>query len=481
MLVFPYGHDCEPIIRHSNLLDQGCRIVALISPGGWGLAGKSIKLGNSEISLTVRESLQEVTEEFDTLYIPAFDVVEKVENRLVNQMVKLIPHLMHVYCAARLTNTNLNKLEDTCRQVSPICTFENLSEQKTPEAYDLSMPTENYPSLHPLDVPVVIVAGLWEKTDKFEISLALRERLLKNGYRVTQIGSRDGCEMLGFHSFPGFMFRKDVDAADKVIHFNRWIIQVAEREQPDLLLLTIPGAVQDFNEQFTRGFGLLHHQVFKAVAPDVLIMCMFFSFDPKEFLKEISESCRYRFGTPIDVFHISNLFIDITSSEEVNRVVTINVYREIVSEMLSKRSAASPIPMFNALEPADCDRMFDVIIKKLIPKDVQAVFLNSFNRGDVRLMVEEQNMIVAPEEVRKEIENLLNTKFHFPKDFATKSKDYPFFGLHGLLCPRRMTYLTYMPERQYGIRFSMEEYDDTMFYSLDGLSEIVARLVNSRA
>ena len=40
MLVFPYGHDSEPIIRHVGLLDSQYEIAALVSPGGWGLAGK---------------------------------------------------------------------------------------------------------------------------------------------------------------------------------------------------------------------------------------------------------------------------------------------------------------------------------------------------------------------------------------------------------------------------------------------------------
>jgi len=373
MLIYPYGQDCEPIIRHSGLLDSNYKIAALASPGGWGQAGKYVTIRNSGVSLSVHESLKKVTEKFDSLLIPSFKAEESIENLLVDQIVKLIPRLTHVFCVANLTDANQIKLRNACSQISPSCVFEYYPEYTQPSTYNLKTPAEKYPSISPLDVPIVIVAGLWENTDKFEVSLSLREQLISAGYRVTQIGSRVGCEMLGFHSFPGFMFRKDVDAADKVIYFNRWIIQIAKMEQPDLVLLTIPGAMQDLNEKFTRGFGLLHHQVFKAAVPDVLVMCTFFDYDPSEFLKEISKSCCYRFGAPVDLFHISNLFIDITTSEEFNRVVTNSIYRETVSEMLSKMSETSPIPMFDALDQKDNDRMFDMIINKLTPKDIIAV------------------------------------------------------------------------------------------------------------
>ena len=366
MLIFPYGHKCEPILRYAGLLDPAYEITALVSPSDWGLSGRKEVLGNKRTTLPILESFGEVAEEFDSLFIPPFEVTETMESRLVNQIVNLVPCLKHIICAARLTNVNRKRLEYTCLQVNPPCIFENLSENKPPKAYGLTKPPKKHLSLHLLNVPVVIVAGLWKNTDKFEVSLALRERFLKNGYRITQIGSRVGCELFGFHSFPGFMFRKDVDAGDKVIHFNRWISQITKNEQPDLVLITLPGAVQDLNEQFTHGSEILQHQVFKAVTPDVLVMCTFYTFDSIETLEIISTLCKHRFDTPVDVFHMSNLIIDIIESEDHPHVVTNSVYRETVSETIEKKFAVSHIPIFNALDSEGCDRMFDAIIEKAI-------------------------------------------------------------------------------------------------------------------
>lgn len=374
MLIFPYGHDCEPIVRHADMLEQCYVIAALVSPGGWGLAGKKIMVGTGGNVLPVHENFEEVTEEYDSLFIPPFEVAdEAVENRIVDKMLTIIPRLSHVLCAARITDTNRMKLKEVCSHVGRPCTFIDICECKGLETYGLAVPTKEYPSLQLMDVPVVVVVGLWEKSDKFEVSLSLRERFLRDGYRISQIGSREGCEMMGFHSFPKFMFQKDLDGSVKIPCFNRWIQQIVRREQPDVVLVTIPGASQDFNEQFTRGFGLLHHEVFQAVAPDVLVMCTYYMNKFSEAPEELSRSCKYKFGAPVDVFHISNLFIDVIESEERRSIVTNSIYRETVSQTVAKGSKDSSIPIFNALDSEESDRMYETIIKKMMPRNVQVV------------------------------------------------------------------------------------------------------------
>ncbi len=375
MLVFPYGHDCEPIIRHADMLDGCYKISALVSPCGWGFAGKNIEIGKDGGILTVHETFEEVTEAFDSLFIPPFETVaEAVENRIIEKVIQMIPRLSHVFCVAQLTNANLERLKEGCCHAPNPCDFVDFCEYKRIESYGLKIPSERYPSLQLIDTPVVVVAGMWEKTDKFEVSLSLRERFLRDGYRVSQIGSRNGCEMLGFHSFPGFMLQKDLDGTVKIPCFNLWIQQIVKREQPDVVLITVPGAAQDFNEQFTRGFGLLYYEIFQAVVPDELVMCTFYIHEGEKFLEDISQSCRYKLGVPVDVFHISNLIIDVNESEEHSRIVTNCIYREIVSETVSKGFGDSSIPVVNGLDPEECDRMYEVLLEKFTPKNVQAVF-----------------------------------------------------------------------------------------------------------
>lgn len=96
-------------------------------------------------------------------------------------------------------------------------------------------------------------------------------------------------------------------------------------------------------------------------------------------------------------------------------------------------------------------------------------------------MNDKKNDIAVPEEIRKEIGILLHDRFDMPKNFIPEGGDDTFFGLRGLLEPRELTYLTYMLETRYGIQFGMKEYDDSRFYSLIGLSEIVAGMMAEKS
>lgn len=92
----------------------------------------------------------------------------------------------------------------------------------------------------------------------------------------------------------------------------------------------------------------------------------------------------------------------------------------------------------------------------------------------------EKNKSAVPEEIKIEIENLLCTKFEMSEDFTSENKNKDFFGLRALLKPRELTYLAYMLEMRYNIRFSVDDYDDPRFYNLTGLSEIVAEMLNNK-
>lgn len=92
-------------------------------------------------------------------------------------------------------------------------------------------------------------------------------------------------------------------------------------------------------------------------------------------------------------------------------------------------------------------------------------------------MYGEKSVCVTSEEIRKEMEELLYERFDLSNEFALERVERCFFGVCGLINPRELTYLAYMLERKYGIRFSMKEYDDQRFYSISGLSEIVADIV----
>lgn len=96
-------------------------------------------------------------------------------------------------------------------------------------------------------------------------------------------------------------------------------------------------------------------------------------------------------------------------------------------------------------------------------------------------MVGKETAKIGSEDIKKDIENLLQERFEMPEHFEPGGEEDDFFGLRGLLRPRELSYLAYILEQWYGIQFSMEDYDDSRFYSLSGISEIVAELIKEKS
>ena len=94
-------------------------------------------------------------------------------------------------------------------------------------------------------------------------------------------------------------------------------------------------------------------------------------------------------------------------------------------------------------------------------------------------MVGKETAKIASEDIKKDIESLLQERFEMPEYFEPGGEEDNFFGLRGLLQPRELSYLAYILEQRYGIQFSMEDYDDSRFYSLSGLSQIVAGIIKN--
>jgi len=369
--VYPYSAEFEPIIRHVHLLSPTFRINALISPNGWGLEGNTIIPESGGEGWTVVSELETTMQSVDTLFIPEFNVAESVEALIVKQIEDIVPQLDRIMCAAKLIEQNKKRLMVACGQAK--CEFEDLNRLRPPESYGLSLPKMRNPPLLKTEVPIVGVAGLWEDMDKFEVSLTLREGLIKNGYRVTQIGSRNYCELFGFHSFPNYMFDPGIDAANKILYLNQFIHDIAEKEKPDVVILTIPGAIQNLNERFTRGFGIIPHLVFQAAIVDFLLFCVMYEHRSHQFIQEISKMCMYRFGSEVDCYHMSNQYFDISESEERGKVIVNRADRETVSRTLNENFKVSTIPVINAFEHSSQDKLFDLVVGKLSGDDFQIV------------------------------------------------------------------------------------------------------------
>lgn len=105
------------------------------------------------------------------------------------------------------------------------------------------------------ETPVIFVTGLNERTNKKFIQLEL-QRYFSKEYTVSLILSSGKAELFGDHSYPQFMFSKDISEAAKIILFNRYVKKIEQDEKPDIIVIGIPGSVFPYNFEVNNYFGI---------------------------------------------------------------------------------------------------------------------------------------------------------------------------------------------------------------------------------
>lgn len=359
--IYPFNNDCNVFLQYSDLISSDYRICELASLTGWGLTDKKVQLYSKDYQ--IKSSLQEFEQTVDSLFVPEFDVSEQVENIIVNEIVNYIPKISKIMCFAKLTDNNLHRLKSECNESGKCVLYYAYENNKIDDNKPYLKNDEVY--LEQIDIPIIAVAGMWENTDKFTTSMVLRDKFLKEGYKVTQIGSRKYCGLFGFHSFPDFMLNPEISENKKPLLFNRYIKNLAENEKPDVIIIGVPGSIQSFNEKHTNHFGILPYLVFQSVLVDFLVMCTFYESSSPEFLEEVFNLCKYRLSCEVDVYHMSNLFFDMDEILEKGLIFTNKLPLEMVERTIEEKYSESRLPVINIHQKDSADKLYNMILDKL--------------------------------------------------------------------------------------------------------------------
>lgn len=363
IVVYPYNEEFDPIVKYSHFLTPEHQICALVSLKGWGYTDREVNLSNGS-DLIVHSKLNSVIHDVNCIWIPNIELIEQVQTKVIEEIANVINDIEQIICCAKLTSANMNLLKQLCANSKSNCVLEIKSTMDCVVEQDFNC-EYNHIQLREVGTPIIAIAGLWENVDKFYTSLILRNQFIKNGYDVSQVGSQNCCEMMGFHSFPDFMFDYNIGAEKKIVLFNKYIYDIVKLENPDVIIIGIPGATQSLNEKYTAGFGVLPYLVFKSVSVDFLMMCTFYESNGTEFLKKLDASYEYRYDCHVDCFHMSNYFIDFTGMLEKSEIVSNRINREYVQKNICENYASFPIPLYNLDDIKDQEKLFIQVIDKL--------------------------------------------------------------------------------------------------------------------
>ncbi len=369
LLIYPYNMQITPVLRHNSLL-SGYDISCLISPNGWGFTGKDAGIADSgpDIGITVSSDFEKALDLCDTVMIIEPHLPFSFEKNILHKIKLAIKSNKNIICLLQLEKQTVEEIDSLCNCQGVYFKYFNGAQNILSE--DIHFENE---SIEEIDTPIILLTGIAERTNKFEIQLTLREKIQKSGYKISQVGSRSYCEMLGFHSFPSFMFSSGVTEVNKVLMFNRFIKKIEETEEPDIIIIGVPGGIMPFNRMFTNKFGLLAFEISQAILPDVVIASLLYEDYKPEGFDIYANSIKYKLGFDVDFFNVANTQFDWARAYEEKVLSYLSLDYKFIDEKKTNFTK-NEIPVFNILNKDDSDNMVNQAIEKLTGyADVQIV------------------------------------------------------------------------------------------------------------
>ena len=264
--IYPYSKDDIQLFRYTSLLGEIQPIYA-VSPSGWGLCGKDATAldGGIPSGIIITEDLNSALQNSELLIIASFEEYVGYEGNFSDTLKTAILYKIPFILLSLPKTPEQQKALEKAKQLGL------LHWAPEQDCRSIIVTAKGKEHCESLKSPVTIIVGQGPYTGKFETQLGMREELIKRGCKVSQIGSRPYCELFGFHSFPSFMFSKELDETQKIIAFNHFVKQIEIKEEPDIFIVGVPGGIMPVFEKAHNNYGMLHVEVSAAVEPDSVI------------------------------------------------------------------------------------------------------------------------------------------------------------------------------------------------------------------
>ena len=369
IVVYPYDVQFSPILRHRSLL-KGMEIVSLVSPKGWGMNGQDASRADGGINtgITINTDFRKALSSCDTVLFTDSQRKLDINDIIYPKIKEAIGAGKNIICTLPLQEKLLKEIAEEC-STKGLC-FKYCNNFTT--RYKLPIEANIYEQIYEMTTPVIFVLGMSERTSKFNIQLSLRENLLRMGYKISQVGSRNDCELLGFHSMPSFMFSDMISAKNKILLFNNFIKNIEIKEEPDVIIIGVPGGIMSISNIFTQNFGTMAYEISHAVTPDAAIVSLHYEAHKDKGLNIISNISKYSLGFEIDCFNMGNVQIDWGKSNQIKEISHVTVDSDMVDRNISNNSFSNPV--YNILNPESSDAMVNYIIDKIAkPEDAECL------------------------------------------------------------------------------------------------------------
>lgn len=294
-LLFPYDISLlHMVINRESIIEY--EIVSVVSLKSWGYSGADagVKIGINT-GIIVSDDFYKALTEVDVVIIADTNI--PLEYDLVNVYSKKV-----ISAGKEILDIRYKTKKDKQSLVNEklIC--------------------DGMPQIRDVNKPLIMVVGTGVNTGKFDVQLYVREAFVKEGYKVSQIGSKPYCELWGFHSFPDFM-TGTLKGEEKIVKFNQYVNYISNSEESDVIIIGVPGGVVPISNKLFDDFGLMNYMVANAVKPDYVILNTGFVDYNEQYIETMVNALKCRLDYDVDSVFLSNSFINWEATDSLERLV----------------------------------------------------------------------------------------------------------------------------------------------------------------
>lgn len=236
--------------------------------------------------------------------------------------------------------------------------------------------TAKLQGLADITTPVITVLGTSDNTRKFDMQVAVYCELLKLGYKVSWIGSKEYTCMVNGHRFPLSLIKQNYSEQEQILLFNRYIKNIEELEIPDVILIGVPGGIMPCNKIMTGDSGALAYKVCQSVPMDILVLSVFREEYLDVYFEEMELLTKYRFGHQADIINICNRQIEWTELEMalVKTVPFVTADLEEMKKYILRMQKLTNTAIMNVTDIENTKKKIKYILDILSEETLQMVF-----------------------------------------------------------------------------------------------------------
>jgi len=313
-LVYPFDQQFLPIIE-TKKYPPNLEITFCVSPKGWGFAGKDIGyVAYAEHrGIQVVDDFEAALAEVDVVIFSTYQKYIDREKSVLPRIQKAIANRKNIYCCLPLSGSEYGKFsEESAKYGANFVYFGN-------ECLDVSLPIDHIlrqKRLQPIATPVVAIASLTEFSGKFSLQLKFAQYMREQGYKVSLITSKSYSAFVQEHPVPSFLFSNSFSELDKIFMFNGYVKYIQDTENPDLIVISIPGGLLPVNSADSSWFGITAYEITRAVTPDASFLVSYFENFELSHIDEIVTMFNHRFSLNVNAVIFNNIMIEF--AEETN-------------------------------------------------------------------------------------------------------------------------------------------------------------------